>query len=313
MKILIAGGSGMIGRQITKLCHQRGDVVHFLTTNKSKLCNDENYKGFYWNPAKNEIDLNCFSGVDAVINLAGVNISSPWTPLRKKKILNSRKRSVTLLDSSIPSINKIKAFASASAIGIYPHSFLNYYQEDEKQQSNGFLGKVVRCWEKKAVRLNKHHQFPVAIIRTGMVLSDTGGAIEKMSSLVKNYFGAVIGTGEQWVSWIHIDDIAAIYLHCIDRQLDGVFNGVAPNPVTNTKLTRELAQLLGKPILLPALPISLLKIIMGERSSLLYSSQRVSSKKIEDHGYHFRYSNIRAALKDVVLHEKSQLLEEELA
>src|SRR5690606_13478703 len=173
MKILIAGASGMIGQQITKLCHQRGDVVHFLTTDKAKLCNDPNYKGFYWNPAKNEIDSHCFSQVDAVINLAGENIAAPWTLFRKKKILNSRKRSLELLNRSIPKGHQIKAFATASAIGIYPHSLTHYYEEDEKVLSNDFLGRTVQSWEKKAWRLKEHHNFPVAIIRTGLVLSET--------------------------------------------------------------------------------------------------------------------------------------------
>lgn len=310
MKILIAGASGMIGQQITKLCHQRGDVVHFLTTDKSKLCNDPNYKGFYWNPAKNEIDLNCFSQVDAIINLAGEHIAAPWTLFRKKKILKSRKKSVELLNRSIPSDHQIKAIATASAIGIYPHSFTNYYEEDQKVYSDDFLGSVVQSWEKKALDLKENHKLPVAIIRTGLVLSETGGALGKMKGLTNKYLGAVIGSGEQWVSWVHIHDIASIYLYCIDKQLDGVFNGVAPNPVCNTKLTRELACLLGKPIILPAVPVLVLKLFIGERASLLWGSQRVSAKKIEEAGYHFRYTNLKPALLDVVLHEKSQLLEE---
>lgn len=313
MKILIAGASGMIGQRITELCHQRGDVVHYLTTNKSNLCNDGNYKGFYWNPAKKEIDLNCFSQVDAVINLAGENIAKPWTLFRKKRIFKSRKESVELLDKSIPEDNQIKTFVSASAIGIYPHSLTNYYQEDEQVHSKDFLGKVVQSWEKKAHKLRAHHKFPVAIIRTGMVLSDTGGALREMRAMTAKCLGAVIGTGEQWVSWIHIRDIAAMYLFCIDNRLDGVYNGVAPNPVCNSKLTRELAVLLGKPIILPAIPIPVLKLLLGDRSSLLCNSQRVSSKKIENQGFYFHYASLKPALRDVVLHEKSQLLEEELA
>jgi uncharacterized protein (TIGR01777 family) len=310
MKILISGGSGMIGQEITKLCHKRGDIVHFLTTDKSKLRNEENYKGFYWNPSKNEIDSNCFSEVEAIVNLSGENIAAPWTPFRKKRILKSRKKSVELLNKSIPEKHQIKAFVSASAIGIYPHSFTNYYQEDERQISDNFLGRVVREWEKKLDKLSKEHDFPVAVIRTGMVLSDSGGALVKMKSMANKYLSAVVGSGEQWVSWIHIRDIASIYLYCIDRGLSGIYNGVAPNPVCNAKLTRELADLMDKPVLLPNIPVPLLKMLLGERSSLLWNSQRVSSKKIEDKGYQFRYSSLKPALRDIVLHEKSQLLEE---
>lgn len=310
MRVLIAGASGLIGRQITKLCHQRGDVVHFLTTDKSKLCNDDNYKGFFWNPPKNEIDLACFSGIDAVINLAGENIAAPWTLFRKKKILNSRITSLELLNRSIPEDHQIKAFATASAVGIYPHSFTNYYDEDEKEFSNDFLGAVVQSWEREAQKLNKNHHFPVAIIRTGLVLSETGGALSKMKAMTAKYLGAVIGSGEQWVSWIHIHDVASIYLYCIDQQLNGVFNAVAPNPISNLKLTRELGNIMGKPIILPAVPVPVLKLFIGERASLLWGSQRVSSKKIQERGYTFHFTSLRPALKDVLLHEKSQLFEE---
>lgn len=310
MRILIAGASGLIGQQITKLCHHRGDVVHFLTTDKSKLSNQDNYKGFYWNPAKNDIDIECFSNVDAIINLAGESIAAPWTLFRKKKILNSRVRSLELLNKSIPKNHKIKAFATASAIGIYPHSFTNYYEEDEKEFSNDFLGTVVQSWEREAQNIKENHRFPVAIIRTGLVLSESGGALGKMRGMTAKYLGAVIGTGEQWVSWIQIHDIASIYLFCIDNQLDGIYNGVAPNPVSNLKLTRELACAMGKPIVLPAVPVVLLKLFIGERASLLWGSQRVSSKKIEEQGYDFYYTNLKPALKDALSQEKSQLLEE---
>ena len=309
MKILIAGATGLIGEEIVRICHNRNYTVHYLSTSKEKIEDQNNYKGFYWNPAKGKIDLACFKDVDAVINLSGVSISKRWNKINKKKILNSRLKSLQLLDDSISKVNhSIQSFVSASAIGIYPNSYTNYYLEDNAGVDNSFLGHVVEKWESEADKLKKH-EFSVAKIRTGLVLSSHGGALPKMAKPIRYYGGTVFGNGEQWQSWVHITDIAKIYLHVIENQLEGVFNGVAPNPVTNNKLTHEIADVYRKPIILPNIPMGVMKFILGDMAYLLYASQRVSSKKIEASGYNFSYSNISLALKDV-LNEKSQFHEE---
>ncbi|MCM5663974.1 TIGR01777 family oxidoreductase [Galbibacter mesophilus] len=309
MKILITGATGLIGGEIVSACHKKGYSVHYLSTSKSKLQNRENYKGFYWNPNKNKIDLACFKGVDAVINLAGVSISKRWTATNKKKILNSRVKSLQTLNEAIGKVNhNIASFVSASAIGIYPNSYTNYYEEDCQEVDDSFLGRVVEKWEEAADQL-KIHGFPVSKIRTGLVLSEDGGALPQMAKPIRYYAGAVFGNGEQWQSWIHIKDIASLYLHIIEKKLEGVYNGVAPNSVTNLKLTHKIADIYNKPILLPNIPMAALKLVLGDMAYILYASQRVSAKKVEESGFQYSFTNICLALKDI-LQEKSQFQEE---
>ena len=148
MTVLITGATGLIGQEIVKQCHAQGINVHYLTTSKSKLSTEANYKGFYWNPDKNEIDHNCFKDVSAIINLVGASISKRWTDAYKKEILESRTKTAQLLQETIKTHQyNIDQVVSASAIGIYPTSLTNYYDEDHKQISESFLGKVVDQWE----------------------------------------------------------------------------------------------------------------------------------------------------------------------
>ncbi|WP_335964529.1 TIGR01777 family oxidoreductase [Galbibacter sp. PAP.153] len=309
MKILIAGATGLIGSEIVRICHNRGYTVNYLSTSKKKIVVSENYHGFYWNPSKKRIDMACFEGVDAVINLSGVSISKRWTPTNKRKIMGSRLKPLELLNEAIARTDHtIKSFVSASAIGIYPHSYTNYYDEACNEVDNSFLGRVVSKWEVAAKELDAH-TFPVAIVRTGLVLAANGGALPKMAKPIKFFAGAVYGNGEQWQSWIHITDIAKIYLHIVENQLEGIYNAVAPNPVTNNKLMHEIAHAYKKPIIWPNIPMALMKLILGKMAYLLYVSQRVSAKKIEETGYRFNYSNITVAIGDVV-NEKSQFREE---
>ena len=144
MTILITGATGLIGEEIVKQCHEAGHKVHFLTTSKSKLNTQAEYKGFYWNPIQNEIDHNCFEGVSAIINLVGASISKRWTDAYKKEVLNSRTQTAKLLQDTIKAHNyKVDYIVSASAIGIYPTSLTNYYEETYEEKSNSFLGQVV--------------------------------------------------------------------------------------------------------------------------------------------------------------------------
>jgi uncharacterized protein (TIGR01777 family) len=192
----------------------------------------------------------------------------------------------------------IFSLVSASAIGIYPDSASHYYEEEERAVDDGFLGKVVRQWEKEADGFKKFN-IRVAKIRTGLVLSRSGGMLPAMEKPVRNYVGAAFGTGEQWQSWIHITDLARMYLYVIREELEGTYNGVAPNPVTQNKMLRKLADIMNKPLLLPNIPHGLMKLVLGEMSTLLYASQRVCSKKIEQHGFDFHYSNICTALENL--------------
>ncbi|HLV15027.1 MAG TPA: TIGR01777 family oxidoreductase [Xanthomarina sp.] len=300
MKVLITGATGLVGDAIVAQCKKQSISVHYLTTSKEKIQTTENYKGFYWNPAKQEIDKACFEGVDAIINLAGAPISKRWTQSYKQNILNSRLQSLQLLRSTIKKENiNIKQLVSASAVGIYSDSIINYYEEGSLDKSSGFLGEVVHSWEKAADEF-LDLGILVTKIRIGLVLDSNQGALPEMVKPIKFGVGAAFGTGLQWQSWIHIKDLAKIFVHVLEHELDGVFNAVAPNPVTNKELTKAIARTINKPLWLPNIPKIVMKLVLGEMHVLLFESQRVCSKKIIDSGFNFRYVNLKPALEDLL-------------
>ncbi|WP_435623040.1 TIGR01777 family oxidoreductase [Flagellimonas sp.] len=301
MKVLITGATGLVGKAITKVLHQHDIPVNYLTTRQEKIVSSDRYQGFLWNPSKGEIDLACFDGVTSIINLAGATIAKKWTPSYKEKVLSSRIDSLSTLSKGLDNIDssRIEHFVSASAIGIYPSSQIDLCDEKDVGVDDSFLGQVVQKWEEKINEFKKY-SFNVSILRIGIVLSNEGGALPKMAKPIKNLAGAVMGSGEQWQSWIHIDDLAEMFVFAITNNLKGVFNAVAPNPVTNEKMTKELAKVLKRPLLLPNVPRFAMKLLLGEMSYLLFASQRVCSKRIEKQGFVFTYSNIGSALEHLL-------------
>ncbi len=313
MRILISGATGLIGRKIVDLCRSQGIAVNYLTTSKDKIISDDNYKGFHWNPNSGEIDMDCFKEVDAIINLAGSSISKRWTSNYKKEIISSRINTVRTLYDALKKIDndRITSFVSASAIGIYPNSLTSYYSEDEKEVDQSFLGEVVAAWEKEIDTFTSF-DFSVAKIRIGLVMASDGGALPEMAKPIKNYVGTGFGSGEQWQSWIHISDLARIFLFAVENRLQGIYNGVGPNPVTNNKLVKEIAKVLDRPLLLPNIPKFVMKTILGEMSYILFASQRVSSKKIEEEGFIFHHSNICKTVEQIYNKENKKESQDEL-
>ncbi|MBT8184430.1 MAG: DUF1731 domain-containing protein, partial [Eudoraea sp.] len=170
---------------------------------------------------------------------------------------------------------------------------------------NSFLGEVVETWENEIAKFNAF-DIKVAKVRIGLVLSASGGALPQMAKPIRYYIGAAFGSGEQWQSWIHINDLARIFLYIIDHKLEGTFNGVAPNPVTNGKLIKEIAEVIERPLILPNIPEFAMKILLGKMSYILFASHRVSSKKIEKLGFDFNYQNINGALQEIYGSDKKQ-------
>lgn len=298
--VLITGATGLIGQEIVKACHANNWSVHYLTTSKNKLSNQENYKGFYWNPKTNEIDNSCLKNVDTIINLVGATISKRWTPNYKKEIITSRTGTVKLLFDTIKANDfSIKQVVSASAIGVYPSSQTKYYEEDFETTSDSFLGEVVDKWE---VAVDQFYSLGIKVskIRIGLVLSKDGGALPEIIKPMQFGAGAAFGDGQQWQSWIHIEDLAELFLYVADKRLEGIFNAVAPNPVSNAELTKVAAKVLKKPLILPNIPKFAMKLILGEMHLLLFESQRVSSQKIENTGFNFKHHHLEPALEDLL-------------
>ncbi len=301
MKVLITGATGLVGKAIVKQCHEQGIVVHYLTTSKQKLQDETNYKGFYWNLNTEEIDIACFENVDVIISLAGTTIAKRWTRSYKKAIINSRVKGLQLLKSSIVKNDfKIKKLVSASAIGIYPNSLSENYSEDHPKQSHSFLGTVVKQWE-DTIDSFLELKIKVAKVRIGLVLDSKEGAFPKIINPIKFGMGAAFGDGKQWQSWIHVSDLASLFMHILSHDLEGIYNGVAPNPITNIEMTRSIAKHLKKPLLLPNIPKFMMKLMLGEMHILLFESQCVSSKKIEQSGFEFKYNTLNTILSHFIV------------
>ncbi|MGB5555102.1 MAG: TIGR01777 family oxidoreductase [Flavobacteriaceae bacterium] len=300
MRVLITGATGLIGGEIVSLCHQHNIGVNYLTTSRKKIVSQEKFQGFYWNPDTQEIDLEAFDGVAAIINLAGANISKRWTESYKKEIVSSRINSLKTLHKALALVDSktISSFVSASAIGVYPDSLSSFYTEDETKVDDSFLGEVVETWETEMDTF-KIFEMNLAKVRIGLVVSAEGGALPEMAKPIKNYVGAAFGSGEQWQSWVHINDLARIFLFVVENSLSGIYNAVGPNPVTNEKLVKEIAKVLKKPLVLPNIPKFIMRVLLGEMSYLLFASQRVSSQKIEGEGFVFNYNNICVALEEI--------------
>ncbi|MBW1295602.1 TIGR01777 family oxidoreductase [Aquimarina litoralis] len=300
MKVLITGATGLIGQEIVRLCHQSNIDVNYLTTSKNKLISQNNYKGYYWNPSSGEIDLDCFQDVEIIIHLVGATVAKRWTNRYKQEIIDSRIITTSLLVESLKTIkHSVRQIVSASAIGIYPDSFQNYYMEDSEEVDNGFLGQVVQKWESSVLEFQTL-DIEVTLLRIGLVLSHKGGAFPKIINPIKKGIGAVFGNGKQWQSWIHVEDLVGMFLHVVQEEIYGLYNAVAPNPISNHKLTHAIAEALHKKILLPGIPRFMMKLILGEMHMLLFSSQRVCCDKIMKTGFNFKYDNITHAVEDLI-------------
>nr|WP_294937430.1 TIGR01777 family oxidoreductase [uncultured Flavobacterium sp.] len=301
MKVLVTGATGLIGKELVSLLLQNGITIHYLTTSLKKIENEPNYHGFLWNPQKGTIDENCLLGVDAIIHLAGASIAKRWTNTYKQEIIESRILTTNLLFNALKNNpNQVKQIVSASAIGIYPSSYTEYYTEENKKISLTFLGTVTEKWEyslEKFKRLN----ISVCKLRIGLVLARDGGALPQMIKPVKAGMGAAFGNGKQMQSWIHIHDLVNLFFFAVLHNWEGVYNAVAPHPVTNTELIKTIADVSDKDIIMPNVPKFLMQLILGEMHILLFESQNVSAQKVLDSGFQFKYKILEKALDNLVV------------
>ena len=300
MKILITGATGLVGTELTTLLLQKGVHVHYLTTSAKKIVTEPNYRGFLWNPQKGTIDENALIDVDRIIHLAGANIANRWTDDYKEEIIESRTVTANLLFKVLKNNpHQVKQIISASGTAIYPSSLKEVYSESFKKSDGGFLSNVVIKWEES---VDKFQQLGINVckLRTGIVLSNKGGALVEMAKPIRLGVGSPLGSGQQFQSWIHLHDLAYLYYFAVEHNLDGVYNAVAPNPVSNKVLTVAIAEQLHKTLFLPNVPQFILKLMLGEMHLILFSSQNVSNKKIEDQGFKFEFKTIDKALHSLL-------------
>jgi uncharacterized protein (TIGR01777 family) len=300
MKILITGATGLIGTELVAELLNQKHTIHYLTTRKTKLEDLPNYKGFYWNPSLNSIDKNCIDGVEVVVHLAGASIAKRWTKSYKKELLDSRTKSAKLLFNLISTTpNHVKQIISASGTAIYPDSLTAVYDENSPEVEQSFLSNVVQKWE-EGINKFQFLNIKTTLLRTGVVYSAKGGALQEMIRPIKMGVGSAFGTGKQIQSWIHLTDLVQLYCFTINNQLEGIVNAVAPQTVTNQELTLELAKHLNKKILLPNLPQWLMKIVLGEMSILLFNSKKILPSKALHSNFYFQYPTIEKALAEII-------------
>lgn len=287
----------MIGRRLTTLLLDKGYVVTHLSRSRSE---DTTVRTFLWDVERSWIEPGAFDGIGAIVHLAGAGIADkPWTEERKQEIIDSRVESAALLKQELRAMkNQVKSFISASGISYYGNSDTKIFSEMDPP-GNDFLANVTQLWEQEVEKI-KSLDIRVVELRTGIVLSNQGGAMSEFVKPIRWYVGAPLGSGNQWMSWIHIDDLCRMYIHAIENDsLEGPYNAVAPNAVTNREFMKAAARTLHRPILLPPIPSFFLKFLLGEMVYLVTEGSHISPKKIQQAGFRFEFEHLSSALDDL--------------
>jgi uncharacterized protein (TIGR01777 family) len=296
--ILITGGSGLVGKQLTRILEKNKSEVSWIGRSKKERPDHQKYN---WDVENGNIDKGWLQCTDTIIHLAGAGVADhKWSDSYKKEIYESRIKSTKLLHDTLSNNDhSVKTLVCASAIGIYGNNCLESTDETFPAQTN-FLAKVCNDWEKEA------HKFEllgirVVIIRVGIVLAKEGGFIKAVAAPTKWGLGAAFGNGKMMTSWIHINDLCGIFMKAgNDRNMKGAYNAVAPNPVSNKQITKVICQAMHRPYFLPNVPAIILKLALGEMASMILANQNISSKKIEKAGYAFAFNHIEEAVRDVI-------------
>ncbi|MEO7049414.1 MAG: TIGR01777 family oxidoreductase [Ferruginibacter sp.] len=302
--ILLTGGTGLVGTQLVSMIVAKGDKAIVLTRSLKDKISSEKVEYALWDAEKNEIDIAAVQKADHIIHLAGAGVvDKKWTAAYKKEIIDSRTKTIELIINTLKNnTNKVKTIVSASATGWYGEDKIpgQFFTEDEPA-ANDFLGDTCRLWE-ESVESAKALGIRVCCLRTGIVLSKKGGALAEFMKPIQFGIAGIIGSGNQMISWIDIEDLCRLYLAAIENEkMTGSYNAVAPMPVTNSKLTLKLAEMLKGKLYIPVhVPAFILKIMMGDRSAEVLKSTTVSDAKVKATGFTFLYPSIEAALNNLL-------------
>ena len=298
MKILVSGGTGLVGQELVRILVNRGHEVLVLTRNTSHKSLQNH---FHWDPTKEEIDSSVFQDIDGLIHLAGAGIAKQrWSRKRKEILHHSRIASAKFLHRKCLELNvALKFFISCSATGWYGGINDLELKTEHMEAYPDFLGKMCADWE-EAADLFKNDMCQVSKLRLGLVLSQKGGALPIMSLPIKLGVGSPLGSGKQFMPWIHLDDLCQIFLNLVEGLLPhSIYNAVTPNYVTNKEFTLIAAKALYRPLWVPHVPSFVLRLLFGEMSDILLKGSPVSADKLSNHGFTFKFPELSKALNHI--------------
>lgn len=297
MRITISGASGFIGRRLLQVLGESGNSLHVLTRRAGT--NLPNGAGLsVWNPTNGAPPGESIENADVIVHLAGEPVAQRWTADVKRRIHESRVAGTHhLVEAIARSPRKPAALICASATGYYG-SRGDELLDESAPPGTGYLPEVCVAWEREA-REAENLGIRVVVIRIGVVLDPHGGALQRMLPPFRLGLGGRLGSGRQWMSWIHLADLIELIRFAVEQPVRGVFNGVAPEPVTNQEFTRHLAATLHRPAVFPVPPLAL-KLLFGEMAGVLLDSQRVLPRATEAAGFRFRFPQLRPAMSDLL-------------
>lgn len=300
-KVLITGGTGLVGTALTTLLVEKGYLVTILTRNKNLTSKHPNNAYSYWDINKGIVDKEELLSANYMVHLAGAGIADkPWSVKRKTEILDSRVKPIKLIYNILKNNpHQLKAFISASGVGYYGAITTNTIFDETAPAANDFLGKTCLKWEQAVDELN-NLSIRTVKLRTGIVLAKNGGALPKMMQPFKFGLGAALGSGKQIMPWIHIDDLAQLYVAAIENDsFNGAYNAIAGN-VSNKDFSKMLSKAMNKPFWLPNVPGFMLKLFLGEMAVILLEGSAASNQKLLQTGFNFQFADLEMGLKGLV-------------
>ncbi|MBK9420684.1 MAG: TIGR01777 family protein [Flavobacteriales bacterium] len=296
--VLITGGTGLVGGHLTKLLKHEGFAVRHLSRNPKP---DAAVPTFAWDIGKGNVDPKALENVDHIIHLSGAGIADErWSEERLKVLYASRVDSGMLLLRALEKTGAWpKTFISASGINYYGAVTSEHVFTENDPPANDTVGKLTQAWEEAADAWAAHTR--VVKLRTSVVLAREGGALTKLAAPARWGLSAPLGSGKQWMPWVHIDDLSAVYVHALrDREMNGSYNVAAPEAVQNRDFMRALAQVFHKPFFAPNVPGFAIRAILGEPANLILEGSRASNTKLAQSGFAFRFPKLGEALGDLL-------------
>ncbi len=301
MKALITGATGFVGKRLLHRLEEPAVVLSRNAAKAEKTLSAFNVKAFNWDAENQPAPAEAFDGVDVVFHLAGEPVAEGrWTAEKKRRLRESRVEGTrNLVNTLVQLPKKPRVLISASAVGYYGDRGDELLTEDASPRDD-FLGEICQSWERES---HAARQAGIRVVnpRIGIVLGEKGGAISKMLTPFKLGVGSPLGSGKQYMPWIHIDDLVSLMLFAAEREsISGPLNGTAPHPVTNYEFTKTLGRVLKRPTFMPSPPVFMLKILIGEFANVLLQSQNAVPRRSLDAGFHFHYPDLEPALREIL-------------